>query len=677
MRYLMLAGLVFFMGMLYWSSLSLEEEVRSIKNDLANLSRAANSSLQRSSSSYMLPEKTILTNPRKSLIDPSFPNLLTEDPFYKTTLPKLLKNDFRPLGVRKEATIGKPQNIHPFSNWAEINTWLNLCSVSVATTQTGKYETYAPDMGIKMEERKNPITGKPEYWIHLRDDVYWQPLEQKHFGTNVTLAPHFLQKHQVTAHDFKFYYDAVMNPHVQNEKAAALRNYFFDIEAFEVIDDLTFVVRWATKEFPDGPKMKYSAKGWTGSLRPLASFVYQYFPDGSKIISDDSDPNTYRTNSVWAQNFSMHWASQIIVSCGAWAFDGMTDRFIRFKRNSDYYDPLASLTEGIEYAFKDNYDVIWQSFKALELDKITLPPHQMLELETFLESIPYQNQSKQGMGIHRLNYFERRYTYIGWNEVKPFFKSKKVRQALTMAIDRKRIIQQIRNGMAVEITGDFFIFSPSYNKSLKPWPFDLHRAKALLAEEGWYDSDGDGIIDKVIDGKLTPFQFSLTYFVKDQIAKAICEYVATTLKEIGISCNLRGVDLADLSTVFEDKSFDAVLMAWGLGSPPEDPRQIWSSAGAKEKGSSNAIGFANAEIDKIIDQLDYEYDPKKRIELYYRFNDIIHDEQPYTFLYTPKTSMIYRDYLENVFIPADRQDLIPGANVEEPIPGLFWLRKGQ
>ena len=116
-------------------------------------------------------------------------------------------------------------------------------------------------------------------------------------------------------------------------------------------------------------------------------------------------------------------------------------------------------------------------------------------------------------------------------------------------------------------------------------------------------------------------------------------------------------------------------MAWGLASPPEDPRQLWYSGEAKEKGSSNLVGFANAEADKIINELEYEYDEARRIELYHRFSRIIHEEAPYTFLYIPKASLLYRDYVKNVFIPRDRQDLIPGADVAEPTSSIFWIKE--
>ena len=112
-----------------------------------------------------------------------------------------------------------------------------------------------------------------------------------------------------------------------------------------------------------------------------------------------------------------------------------------------------------------------------------------------------------------------------------------------------------------------------------------------------------------------------------------------------------------------------------LRKPPENPSQLWSSTGAKEKGSSNAIGFSNSEIDTLIKALDFEYDIEKRNALYHRFDQILYDEQPYTFLYSPKSSLLYREYVQNLFIPAERQDLVPGANITSPQMGAVWLKK--
>lgn len=683
------------MLMLYWSSNLIESDLKLLQQEMGILKRdlgeirtgltkvqsgIRENRLSNPTTTPNSPSQPFTSFENRPHIDPNLPNLLEEDPFYTTTLPKLLGPDFKFEGIRRSASLGRPQNLHPFTNWSEVSSWIRACTVSIARLQVGKYETFAPDMAIKVEERKDEKTGKSEFWIHFRDGVHWQPLRKDFFPQDTKLASHFLQKHQVTADDFKFYYDAMMNPYVQEPGAVALRTYYSEIESVEVVDPLTLIVRWKHEEVeePDGKKvlkMKYQAKSLTGQLRPLARFVYQYFSDGKKILDEDSNPDTYRTNSVWAQNFSQHWAKNVIVSCGGWTFDGMTDRQIRFTRNPDHFFPFDVLVAAWEVLFKDTPDAIGQQFRANQLDAYETPSSQLIEMDRFLQSPQYEEQKQQGGAIHRLDYLARSYAWIGWNEANPLFSSKKVRQALTMAIDRKRIIRQNLNDLGIETTGTFFPKSSAYDTSITPWPYDVQRAKRLLEEEGWHDSDGDGIIDKMIDGQLRPFQFSLTYYVKSPTAKAISEYIATALKEVGISVNLNGVDIADLSLAFDDKSFDALFMMWSLGTPPEDPKQLWHSSGSKEKGSSNAIGFANAEADRIIEALQYESDPKKRMELYHRFDAIMYEEAPYTFLFTPKTVLLYRDYLQNVFIPADRQDLIPGANVSEPISDIFWIRE--
>jgi peptide/nickel transport system substrate-binding protein len=683
-RFILGLGLFAFMAMLYWSSVLIEQDLKFVQGNLLQIKNELLALRGEVDKVHVDLLKGSFTHPSQieqsaAPLLSSSSNLLSPDPFYLTTLPKLLGDHFKPHGIRKEDSIGKPDHLHPFSNWSHVAAWNAQCTVSLTAQQVGIYETFTPAMALSMELRHTP-EGYPEYWLFLRQDLFWHPLNPLHFSEGLALAPRFLTKHPVTAHDFKFYFDALMNPHLEEEGAVVQRLYYQDVEELRVVDDFTLVVRWKTQKVKgeDGKEtlqMKYLAKSLTGGLRPLPRFVYQYFADGTKIVPDDAAPHTYQTNPVWAQNFAHHWAKNVIVSCGPWLFDGMTDREIRFRRNPDFYDPYAVLVDAFEVKFRGSPNTIWEDFKTGAIDLFEVPPNQLAELDQFLLSEPYQQQAQRGLAAKRLDYMGRSYNYIGWNEARPLFSSRQVRQALTLAIDRERIIRQNLNGRGLQITGPFFPFSPSYDASLKPYPFNLDRARALLQEEGWYEQSGDGVIEKWIEGKLIPFRFILTYYVKNPTTKAICDYIATTLKEIGIDCKPNGVDMADLSAVFEDKDFYAVFMGWMLGTPPEDPKQLWYSTGAKEKGSSNAIGFANAEVDRIIDLLEYEYDPQKRIALYHRFDKIIYEEAPYTFLYAPKVALVYRDYLQNVFIPAERQDLIPGANVGEPQSSLFWIKE--
>lgn len=639
---LLLLAIAGFLSLLYWSTLVVEENLIEIKQKLETIEAKTQPIYKSENKPQILAERKIVSD---------LPNLLTPDPYFKNTLPSELPEPFLPTGIRHAAVLGKPDNLNPFTNWYQVALWYSLCVPSLSKNHFGFYETFAPDLAERMEVKNDP----PEYWVYLRDNVYWQPMEKAWFSGE--LAPQFFKKVKVTAHDFKFFFDALMNPYNSEGGAVALRTLYDDIKEIEVKDDLTFVVKWK--------EPKYISKQLTAGLKPMPSHIYKYFPDGSKIVEDDSKEDTYKTSSIWALNFSKHWAKNIIVSCGAYLFDGYSDRQITFKRNADHYNPYDALVEGVQTEIRTSPDSIWQSFKEGTIDTYNIRADQLSELESFLASNAYKEQHYP---IKKIEFIQRAYQYIGWNEARELFKDANIRRALTMSIDRERIIRQTLNGMGIPIHGPFFVFSPSNNPDLKPLPFDPLQAKKILEEAGWTDSDRDGVIDK--NGQ--PFKFSLHYFVKNPIGKAIAEYVQTALKEVGIEVNLHGVDIADLTQVFEDKNFDALLLAWVMGSPPEDPRQLWHSSQADIKGSSNAIGFRNSEADQIIDRLDFENDPQARLKLYHRFDEIIHEQQPYTFLYTPKDLLLYRSYLKNVFLPVDK---IPGANIAEPDLEVTWFEK--
>lgn len=636
-----------FLAMLYWSSLVVEERLERIEGAIRGLS------FQHTGGGVEQ------THAEPSLVDATLPNLLTEDPFYEKTLPKLLGKDFYAHGVRETASIAKPDNLHPFTQWADVSSWRSRCQVSVAKGHVGIFETYAPQAAYKMEERQ--VDGQIEYWVHLRNDLQWQPLSADWFPSSIQLAPQFLQAHPVTAHDFKFFFDAVMNPFVTEPSAVTMKMYYSDIESFRVLNNQTFVVRWKGRP-------KYAAKSWVASMEPLASFVYQYFPDGSKIVEEVAE-DTYRTNSTWAQNFAQHWAKNVIPSCGPMQFTKMTDEAIVFSRNPQYFSPLEMLVEQNRILFKQSADTVFQAFKQGSIDSLGVPPEQLSELKRFLESKEYAAQQEP---IHQLRYMMRAFSYVGWNMTHPLFANKKVRQAMTMAIDRHRLIAQVLNGMGEAITCPFYPSSIAYDATLKPWAYDPLLARKWLEEEGFADVDGDGVLEK---GAIKA-EFRLTYYVKNATARAVVDFIATALKPLGVRCIPHGVEMADLSALFDDKAFDAYLLGWALGAPPEDPRQIWHSSGAKEKGSSNAVGFAHARADQIIDALTYEYNLAEREKLYHELDAILHEEEPYTLLYAPYVLFAYRDRLRNVFILKDRQDLIPGADIAEPDPSIFYLKTG-
>ncbi len=640
LQLLLLGVILFFTAMTYWSYLVQEETLLRIEKSLDGKLLSPSSPLQKAAFQ------------ESSHIHPEAPNLLTPDPFISKALPALRAGKIATGTYSLPSSQGKPENISPFSPFAEVNDWFTLCIGSVARPHVGLYDAFAPDLASKVEriEKEDHV----EFWVHLRDGINWQPLEKSFFPSSLTVSDQFLKSYPVEAQDFRFFFDAYSNTQVDAPVAVTLRTVLSSLKDLKVIDSKTFVVTVDKVEYEGQKVIPFDAERLVYGLRPLPRFVYLYYPDGRKISPEEE----VRTSSSFAQALSRHFALNVIVSCGPWTFDGFDEEMISFKRNPNYPEPYLANWEKMVCRFYSTPDAIYRDFVSKNADLCYVPRNKLLD---------FKKLDKKN--ITSLTFPERAYFYVGLNNSNPILRSKSVRQALDYAVDKERIIQQALNNQGAPCTGPFLPSSDSCDPNIKPRPFSPITAKELLIKDGW-TLNSEGIFEKEIDGKRTPCRFSLIYIVGNPTIKQICDLVSLQLKEIGVDCRQRGVEVAEISKAIEEKDFDAYFFGWLLDTPPEQIDQCWSSAQAKLKGSSNAVMFENKEVDRISDALKLESDPEKRIALYHRAHAIIVDETPYLFLYCEVRKLAFWDSIDMVFIPKDRQDLCPGA--VDPVPQIYY-----
>ena len=310
------------------------------------------------------------------------------------------------------------------------------------------------------------------------------------------------------------------------------------------------------------------------------------------------------------------------------------DYSVTLERNEDYWD--KKFPQGPdEIVFRAINDPVAQ-LKALEAGEVDycvqLTPPTWLDF--FKEA-----ENKENFGQVRIVYTA--YYYIGWNCTTQIFKEKKVRQAMSYgAADIKKIIKENLHGLAVRVTGANYQYGPGHNPDLNPIEYDPDKAIDLLEEVGWYDSDGDGIIDK--DG--TPFEFTLLTRTRPETSPASQrnEIIRQNLKKLGIKMSIRKVEWGTLLQLVEKGEFDAVGLGWGLSSPPypNDMFQIWHSSQIGDKGS-NHINYRNKRLDELLEARRVELDPKKGQKMVWEMEKIIFDDQPYLFLYMPAELQAY------------------------------------
>lgn len=219
------------------------------------------------------------------------------------------------------------------------------------------------------------------------------------------------------------------------------------------------------------------------------------------------------------------------------------------------------------------------------------------------------------------------YSYLGWNQRNPLFQDRRVRQALTHAIDREEMVETLLEGNAVVAHAPVSPLSWAYDDDVARFPYDPERARALLAEAGWRPG-ADGILQK--DGRR--FSFQILSNDGNQIRRDIAVVVQQYLRAVGI--DVRPVQMewgAFLERINPPNyNFDAVVLGWALGLDP-DPSAIWHSREIA-RGLNN-ISFRNARIDEISDRNIRVLDQDQRAVMLGEAWKILAEEQPYTFMF--------------------------------------------
>ncbi|RJX24760.1 MAG: ABC transporter substrate-binding protein [Dethiobacter sp.] len=216
------------------------------------------------------------------------------------------------------------------------------------------------------------------------------------------------------------------------------------------------------------------------------------------------------------------------------------------------------------------------------------------------------------------------------NMLREPFNDLRVRKAVNHAIDRESIVKHIMAGVDVAASGPFPPTTPWVNKNLQGYPYDLEKAKTLLAEAGWKDSDNSGIIKK--DGK--PFTVDLiTYSTRAELPP-MAEVIQDQLKKAGIQVNIQVLETGAAQSLREEGKFDMYLLARNLGFAPDPSYYLMSDFHSKNTGGKGwgAYGFNNKHVDELIELTQRTTNLQERKKYFAKLQEIIVDETPVMFL---------------------------------------------
>lgn len=294
-------------------------------------------------------------------------------------------------------------------------------------------------------------------------------------------------------------------------------------------------------------------------------------------------------------------------------------QYVKVEAFEGYYEGRPYL-DTVTYKIVPDQNALMAQFAAGDVHHISVPSDQLSTANQWVSQGKAELISGPSLG----------YTYLGYNQLNPLFQDVKVRQALTHALNRQAIIDGVLKGDGSIINAPVSNLSWAYTDKIPGFDYDVEKAKKMLADAGWKDTDGDGILDK--DGQ--KFEFTIKTNQGNAAREKIAVVAQEMFKEVGVKAN---VSIVEWSAFIEQITapnwdFDAVILGWSLSVDP-DPTNLWHSR-EREKGL-NFVHYSNTAMDELMEAntkiLDFE---ERKAVLQEIFTGIAAD-QPYSFLYYP------------------------------------------
>jgi len=417
--------------------------------------------------------------------------------------------------------------------------------------------------------------------------------EKFYFENNTTLV--FELRKDVTWHDGKkfsakdvvFTYNTLISPKIVSPYSAGFRF----VDSVSATDDYTIKVVYKQAYF-----------------KALETWMMGILPEHLLKAEENLMNASFNTNPVGTGAYKLHQLEH--------------SKNIILVANDDYFEGRPKIDKISFHVIADPM-TRFLMLKSTDLDIGGVEPmayERQLSEEFFDEFNIYENIS-------------RSYSYLGFNLRLKKFQNPKVREALSLAINREELVKILFFKHAQVCTGPFLPGTKAFNPDVKSPIQDIQKAKQLLKEAG-YDENN-------------PFEFEIATSNSSSIRPYAAQILQHQLKQAGVIVNLRVMEWqAFLNMVVFPNKFDTILLGWGL-SPTPDPYMFWHTASDKT-GGFNLTGYNNPLMDKMIEESQMIIDREKLASIWQKMFEIIVKDNPYLFLYIPNSITAVNKEIKNI-----------------------------
>lgn len=308
------------------------------------------------------------------------------------------------------------------------------------------------------------------------------------------------------------------------------------------------------------------------------------------------------------------------------------NEYVTLDRNKEYYRGAPKIETIVLKVLSQ--DVALAAMQKGEIDILSqVSPREVKAL-----------RKNEDLAVEEHNEFA--YQYMGMNNASPKLEDRRVRQAITYAINRQALVDGLLEGNGYVLNQHEPDKSWAYNESLKNvYPHDVNKAKALLAEAGYKDVNGDGFVE---DPQGKPFVLKLDFPTGNPVREDSAPIIAGDLKKAGINVEV-GTPREATShyTNIQQGKSELYLAGWQL-TPDPSPKGIWGS-----KDAFNYLQFINAESDRLIEEgisSEAAFTQSGRKAIYDKWTALISYEAPQVFLYGQKTADVFNKRVKGITV---------------------------
>lgn len=470
------------------------------------------------------------------------------------------------------------------------------------------------------EITEGPYTGGVAYTFEIRPEAHWDDGQP------------------ITAEDVVFSLKALFHPGIS---PAAIRSYFDSFKQVEIDPEnpRRFTVysnrKYILGEAAIGGIAVYPAHIYD-TAGVMAAIELQQMTDESAMSQlMDSNADLVSFAEDFTSTSRTHDPAAISGSGPYRVAEWQTGQQVRLVRKTDWWADDAKRGNNTLIAYPDEliFKVISdqttavQAMRAEEVDvvsQIDSRDFALLQEDTAFTK-NYDLYTPLAFQIY----------YIGFNNRIAKLSDPKVRKALAHALNTDQVIETLYANLAQRLVSPFHPEQPYYHHDLPMMKYDLEKATTLLREAGWEDTNGNGIVDKVIDGQRTELELSFLSSSNSRFSQDLALLYKEALERIGVQLNIDVKEFGAVRDDFRRLDFEIFAGAWAQEPIPDDPKQIWHSENAAP-GGSNRMGFGSPETDRLIEEIRTTLDTELRNQLYLQLQEIIYEEQPGIFMFAPK-----------------------------------------